>query len=351
MKIHEIINRIRGNDPITLMMLKDITKKDVNELDYQTDAIILHSGNIHDVYIVKAFIQKGLNIKGLNNKGENALFTQQNPEVLQLLINEGLSVNQKAIHGQTALMTHADNIDKVKILVEAGADINAKTHYDSTVAFFITDTSVLDYLTERGLDLSVKNKSGETPLFKREIFTNPLLFKAFIDRGADINALAIHGKNTIMKHISLLNTNENGADALKILKIAVEKGLNIYHEDDYGNTLFKEIQSATVLRAIFDENELNLNRQKCDGQTLFENMDFKYIAQDLYLSGHLEESTLFSIPENRSVGDYLIKSFHSSFPEEAQKLIVLKEKLQIINSLHDNVLCEPELRHEHKKRL
>lgn len=351
MKIHEIINRVRSNDPITLMMLKDITRKDVNELDYQTDAIILHSGTIHDVYIVKALIQKGLNIKGLNNKGETALFTQQNPEVLQLLISKGLSVNQKAEHGQTALMSHADNIDRVKILVEAGADINAKTHYDSTVAFFITDTSVLDYLTENGLDLSVQNKSGEIPLFKREIFKNPLLFKAFVDKGADINATAIHGKNTIMKHISLLNTNENCADALKTLKIAVEKGLNIYHEDDYGNTLFKEVQSASVLRAIFNEDELNLNRQKSDGETLFENMDFKYIVQDLYLSGHLEESTLFSIPENRSVGDYLIKSLHSSFPEESQKLIVLKEKLQIIHSLHGNVPAESELKHGHKKRL
>lgn len=349
MKMYEIINRVRSNDPITLMMLEEISSKDVNEEDYQTGTNILHSGLINDVYILNNLINKGLNIKSLNSEKQNALFTQESPEIIKLLIEKKLSVNKKDKNGNTPLMSSPDNLDKIKILIESGADINEKNNFDSTVAFYVKSKDVLIYLIENGLDLSVKNKYGETPIFNRDVFTNPELLKCFLDNGVNINEISCyHSKNTVMKNITA--TNDRSVNTLKSLKIAKSAGLDLYKEDAYGQTLLRIVESSTQLRTLFSEGELNLNLLKKNGETLFEDMAFQYLAKDLYLSGHLNMEELFNAPEERSVGDFLIKNFEGSSPDESKKLKSLKEKI-IINSNLNQSIADVDLESHNKKRL
>lgn len=96
--------------------------------------------------------------------------TFDKPEMVRLLLEHGADINAKDITGMTPLHVAA-NLglnDQVRLLVELGADLNARDEFGDTplhaaaYSRYLKD-STLRLLVELGADLNAENKAGLTP--------------------------------------------------------------------------------------------------------------------------------------------------------------------------------------------
>lgn len=90
-------------------------------------------------------------------------------EVLKALIEAGADVNSRNNEGSTSLITAAvfNQIGVSKVLIEAGADVNAINNEGSTpliTAAFLCRTEIVEALLNNGADKNARNNTGRTAL-------------------------------------------------------------------------------------------------------------------------------------------------------------------------------------------
>jgi uncharacterized protein len=89
-------------------------------------------------------------------------------EAMQVLIDAGAAVNPVSASGLTALHLSAGDIRKASMLVQHGADVNARSLMGRTPLIVASAThgasDVVRLLLEKGGDIQVADTSGITPL-------------------------------------------------------------------------------------------------------------------------------------------------------------------------------------------
>ncbi len=161
---------------------------------------------------------------------------------LKKAIRKGLNVDYKDFeHGWTLLMYAAQNgnIEKVRLLLEAGADVNALDYYSYTALIRIVskhyfDNNHLDtmkVLIDKNADINHQDRDGYTALnwAASRGFTDAV--KLLVDKGADITIQSNDGKtpydvatNTTIKNI-LRGGNEVSSGEL-LLKAVQDENIN-----------------------------------------------------------------------------------------------------------------------------
>lgn len=142
-------------------------------------------------------------------------------ENVKILLEYGADVNAKgAIYQETPLIVAArrGNIDLVNILLKKDADVNAKTIEGETAlilasGYGITNSNygmtclsypenksfinTVNLLLENGADVNIKSKKGMTALIAaaRGGFSN--IVKALLENGADVNAKTNSGETAL----------------------------------------------------------------------------------------------------------------------------------------------------------
>ena len=97
----------------------------------------------------------------------------------------------------TALIWGVDNLKKTRLLVEAGADVNAQTS-DGATAFLVAarrpgSSAVLRYLLDHGADAKTANKQGTSALHYAAASGDLDMVTLLLERGAAVNAQAQEG--------------------------------------------------------------------------------------------------------------------------------------------------------------
>jgi ankyrin repeat protein len=90
--------------------------------------------------------------------------------ILKYLVEQpGTDINIRDMHDDTPLHYAMHTLEKVKLLVEKGADVNAVNEFGETPFFqvlswdkFSEQMAILDYLVLNGADKNIKNKNGRT---------------------------------------------------------------------------------------------------------------------------------------------------------------------------------------------
>ena len=128
------------------------------------EKIFLDTDNIK---IIEACISQGVNVNLKNEEGLTKLWLackNDNIELVKFLVTvPGIDVNAKGPNFGRSGMTLTSLFEIVKILKEAGADINAlDVDGDSVIMFHYEDFNIIRYLVTSGADLTVKNKKGES---------------------------------------------------------------------------------------------------------------------------------------------------------------------------------------------
>lgn len=190
-----------------------------------------------------------------NNAADRDTLTRQlcatehkNINTIQHLIKQGADVNFSCPYDKdeyrTKLHSAAKNgsIELVKLLIENGANVNARDKYGETPLHHSIYHSVLDetqsnnnvskeeivkLLIENGADVNAKNNNEKTPLHYAESVT---IAKLLINNGANINAKSKYGRNVLDYAQSQGNSD--------MVKMLTELGLQ--HSDKFKQDKQKE---------------------------------------------------------------------------------------------------------------
>lgn len=131
-------------------------------------------------------------------------------------IEKGANVNYKYARDDTTALHKAvelEHIECVKILLEAGADINIKDINESAPLHFARSVSCLELLLKnKNIQIDIRNNAGKTPLQIASARGDIECIKMLLQHGADINNKDDSGCAPL--HFAILNDKE---DSVKVL--------------------------------------------------------------------------------------------------------------------------------------
>ena len=153
---------------------------------------------------------------------------------------------QNVVQGATALWcaSTGNYVEIVKMLLEAGADVNKPTTTGSTPlrgAAFNGHCDVMEVLITKGADLNYANVVGQSPLLIAVMRGHLKATELLLDKGADCNQRTIHNHSVV--HLAA------GKGHLEILKMLLDRGISpqFYLDHDYKN--FRESACPVILAA------------------------------------------------------------------------------------------------------
>jgi ankyrin repeat protein len=148
--------------------------------------------------------------------------------------------------GATALM-HAALLggpDVMRLLLDAGADPNAKNRRNATALLWaVTDAGAIRLLLEHGADPNIRSIEGRTPLYLAS--TEPAgvdIVKMLLDKGADPNGKDLTGRTPLMAAASAGNT-----EAMRLL---IAKGAKVNASMGSGSTAIINAAASRNLSAV-----------------------------------------------------------------------------------------------------
>ena len=181
---------------------------------------------------IKILIQNGADIYARDNNGSTVLHcasASSNQEVVEFLLKlNKISVNATNHFNQTPLM-HAcvdgDRLDKIKMLLKNGANIQARDYYGSTVLHIASRNSkqeVVEFLLKLNeISVNATDNLNLTPLMDACSNSGHLdNIKMLIQNGADIQASSSIG-STVLHFASALSNQEVVEFLLKSNEISV----------------------------------------------------------------------------------------------------------------------------------
>jgi predicted acyl esterase/ankyrin repeat protein len=179
------------------------------------------SGNME---IIKSLMEAGADV---NAGSRLPLFTaveQDNLSMAEYLITHGADVN--APEGWTALQmaVSTSTIEMVKLLIAKGADINVGSWPPLHGAVDKGRRDIVELLIKEGADLSAKDSGGCTPLYYATQNNNLDIIKLLVAKGADIKTVTPKG----LMRLHYMSTY----DSPDIVEWLLAKGAKVDERDD-----------------------------------------------------------------------------------------------------------------------
>lgn len=182
-----------------------------------------------------------------------------------------------------------DDIQELRIQILKCRDINAKPYTDLYSAFFeVPNQSPLSYacfkgnlecvkiLVEAGADIdNANNQNHYTPLMDALSGSNHNkkdrvnIVKYLLEHGADVNKTDINNYTALFRVITIVDANDipEQKTQLEMIKQFESYGSNIYHEAPIGSILFKSsfCSSLLVIKYLIEEKGFDVNSLNSDG--------------------------------------------------------------------------------------
>jgi ankyrin repeat protein len=137
-------------------------------------SILIHAAESGNPEIVREILRYHPNLEIRNRGRKTALFAAgeyrdrdnndkngARAECVRLLVQSGADVNARDFRGNT-LLHYAYFPDVAEELLKAGADVNARNINGETPIFTVINEGIIPLLVKHGTDFSIRNNKGET---------------------------------------------------------------------------------------------------------------------------------------------------------------------------------------------
>lgn len=171
-------------------------KADLNRIgDYSETPLSLALKHKNKEIFIK-LVASGANLDILDD-GASVLWKSIDDEqydFAKILIDAGADVNAKEGEGDSPLHEACakSNLELARLLIEKGADVNSKNGSDATPplheAVYPENYELVKLLVDKGANANGKTKSGDNALHHLSIFVDIRLVTLLLDHGADVNA-------------------------------------------------------------------------------------------------------------------------------------------------------------------
>ena len=145
------------------------------------------------------------------------------PEALRMLIDAGADVNAKNSFDATALMWAAGDPVKARMLIEHGANVNAVSKQGRTPLIIAASHhgagDTVRLLLERGADARAKDGMDTTALQQAAGAGDMETVRMLLDKGADVNAADKGGNTALAGAVS--------SDRIELVKLLLAKGADV----------------------------------------------------------------------------------------------------------------------------
>src|SRR5579885_1046487 len=182
------------------------------------------------------------------NAGDDPFLAIRNNDLpsLKSQMAKGLDVNRRDRRGATLLMHAAafGSPEAMKLLLDAGADVNAKSQLEATALIWgAADPAKVRLLVDRGADVNARSKLGRTPLMSAAAIAGASeTVRLLLAKGADPQAKDTHGNSALL-------TAADAGDP-ETVRLLLEKGLDANSADEGGNTALMSAAGNCDLEAV-----------------------------------------------------------------------------------------------------
>jgi ankyrin repeat protein len=168
------------------------------------------------------------------------------PAALQTLIAGGADVDAVSNAGITALHWSTGDVNKVRLLLDRGADVGIRSQLGRTPLLVAASTSgtaaVVRLLLEKGADVNTADTTGVTPLIAAASVDDVAVAKLLLAAGARVDARAEVGQSAT----ALMGAAFNGNAELTRLLLARGAALDVISADRTGITKNGPVQFGRV---------------------------------------------------------------------------------------------------------
>lgn len=152
----------------------------------------IQSNNIKDVELL---LDKGADPNAYDDDSDNVLVNAAryaSLDCMKVLLQKKANPNLRNKFGQTPLMFCTQDIDKMKMLLHYGADVNAAARSGNTALLIACgaggQAKQIKFLLDHGADPLAKRWGGETALMRIAQFGDTMSLNLLLHKGIDIDA-------------------------------------------------------------------------------------------------------------------------------------------------------------------
>jgi ankyrin repeat protein len=181
----------------------------------------------NDLAAVEGLIQKsGVDVR--DRRGTTPLMyagAVGSLDAMKLLVDAGADVNAKNTFDATALMWAAGHIEKVRLLLAKGADVKARSKLGRTplmlAAFHDGGSEIVRLMIEKGADVSARDKDGISVIEAAATVNDAETVRLLLAKAADANSKDAAGLTPLIQAAS--NGNRNA----EVVRLLLEHGADV----------------------------------------------------------------------------------------------------------------------------
>lgn len=200
----------------------------INERDIPLNTPLTYAVINNHKDIAELLIDNGANVNAKNNDGQTPLEIAQRRNLREIVELLAKVPDIPSIHVAAQL----GDMDKVKALLEEGADVNAKDENGMTPLLLAISNKQVDlakFLIEKGADINLADRQGVVPLF-RALWNKDLdMLELLLKKGADVNTKHAKSGFTALHWAAMMDSKDS-------VELILDAGADVNAKSNTGET-------------------------------------------------------------------------------------------------------------------